>query len=204
VLQARGRIAALLSRRLHDRLAMKHENSWVSRIELSYDPSEWVPVVNEIARGSCCKYRLDKATGQLALARALPRDVSFPTNYGFIPHTRSEADDEELDVLILSGEALLPLTIIRARVIGGFLETNSHKRAREARLLAAAIDDPAVARIRDLADVADSLRSQVEAFVLTSKEDPQIDVSFDGWLDRRAALARLDAAMRAAEKRAPI
>jgi inorganic pyrophosphatase len=176
---------------------MKPDSSWVSRIEQPRDPSDWVAVVNEIARGSCCKYRLDKATGQLALARALPPDVSFPTNYGFIPHTRSEADDEETDVLVLSGEPLLPLTIARVRIVGGFLETNSHKRAVEARFLAVAIDDPAVEHVRVLGDVAANLRTRIEAFVMASKENQQIEVSFDGWLERDAALARLRRAFQA-------
>jgi inorganic pyrophosphatase len=157
-------------------------------------------VVNEIARGSRCKYRLDKVTGQLSLARALPSDVFFPTNYGFIPHTRSEADDEETDVLILSGEPLLPLTIVRARIVGGFIETSSSKPAAEPRLLAVAIDDPVVERIRELSDIAPSLKAQIEAFVLSSKEDQQIAVSFDGWLERAAALAQLQRAFDAKKK----
>ena len=180
---------------------MKPEN-WVSRIEQPDDPSDAVAVVNEVARGSCCKYRLDKATGQLALARALPPDVQFPTNYGFIPHTRSEADDEETDVLILSGEPLLPLTIVGVRIVGGFLETNSHKRAVEARLLGVAINDPAVEHVRDLGHVAESVKTAIEAFVMTSKENQQVEVSFDGWLDRDAALARLQRAYQASKKRA--
>jgi len=179
---------------------MNPDSSWVSRIEQPHDPSDWVAVVNEIARGSCCKYRLDKATGQLALARALPPDVSFPTNYGFIPHTRSEADDEETDVLVLSGEPLLPLTIVRSRIVGGFLETSSHKRAVEPRFLAVAIDDPAVQRIRDLSDIAASLKTRIEAFVMSSKESQQVEVSFDGWLDGGAALVRLQRAFQASKQ----
>jgi inorganic pyrophosphatase len=182
---------------------MKPESSWVSRIEQPHDPSDWVTAINEIARGSRCKYRLDKTTGQLALARALPPDVSFPTSYGFIPHTRSEADDEETDVLVLSGEALLPLTIVRVRIVGGFLERNSHKRAVEARLLAIAVDDPAVEHVRELADVPATLKMQIEQFVMTSKENQQVEVSFDGWLEREAALTRLRQALDASKKRAP-
>lgn len=182
---------------------MKSEESWFARIEPSDDPSAWISVINEIACGSCCKYRLDKKTGQLALARALPRDVSFPTNYGFIPHTRSDADDEETDVLVVSGEPLLPLTIVRARIVGGFLETNSHKKATEARLLAVATADPAVEQIRDLQDIPQSMKARIEAFVLTSKEDQQVEVSFDGWLERAAALEHLRRAFEAAKKRPP-
>jgi inorganic pyrophosphatase len=182
---------------------MKSEESWIARIESSDDPAVWVPVINEIARGSCCKYRLDKKTGQLALARALPPGVSFPTSYGFIPRTRSEADDEETDVLLISGEPLLPLTIVRARIVGGFIETNSGKRAAEPRLLAVAIDDPAVEQIHDLKDIPQNMKARIEAFVLSSKQDPQLEVSFDGWLERAAALAQLQRAFEAAEKRAP-
>ncbi|HSR96070.1 MAG TPA: inorganic diphosphatase [Kofleriaceae bacterium] len=182
---------------------MTSEESWVARIESSDDPTVWVPVINEIACGSCCKYRLDKKTGQLALARAMPPDVSFPTNYGFIPRTRSDADDEETDVLLVSGEPLLPLTIVRARIVGGFLETNSHKRAAEPRLLAVAINDPAVEQIRDLRDIPQNLKARIEAFVLSSKEDQQVEVSFDGWLERAAALVQLQRAFEAAKKRAP-
>ena len=182
---------------------MEPETTWVSRIERSPDPSDWVPALNEIARGSCCKYRLDKTTGQLALARALPPDVSFPTNYGFIPHTRSQADDEETDVLILSGEPLLPLTIVRTRIVGGFLETSSNKQATEARLLAVAIDDPAVEQIRQLAHVPPGLKKQIETFVLSSKEDQKVKVSFDGWLEREAALEKLEQAFQAGKKHKP-
>lgn len=183
---------------------MKPESSWISRVEQPDDPSDWVHVINEVACGSCAKYRLDKTTGQLLLARALPPHVPFPTNYGFVPHTRSDADDEEIDVLLLSGQPLLPLTIVRARIVGGFLETNSHKRAVEARLLAIAADDPAVEQIRDLAAVPVSLRSRIESFVLASKEDEKIEVSFDGWLERDAALAQLQRAFQASKKRAAV
>jgi inorganic pyrophosphatase len=182
---------------------MTSEDSWIARIEPSDDPAAWVPVINEIASGSCCKYRLDKKTGQLALARALPPDVSFPANYGFIPHTRSDADDEETDVMVLSGEPLLPLTIVRARIVGGFIETTSHKQASEPRLLAVAIDDPAVEQIRDLQDLPQSMKARIEAFVLASKENQEVEVTFDQWLDRGAALAHLRRAFEAARKRPP-
>jgi inorganic pyrophosphatase len=85
----------------------------------------------------------------------------------------------------------------------GFTETDSHKRVAEPRLLAAAIDDPAVEQIRDLKDIPQSIKAQIEAFVLSSKEDQQVEVSFDGWYERGAALAQLQRAFEAAKKRAP-
>lgn len=42
------------------RESMKLGKHWVARIAPSNDPDAWVPIVNEISRGSRCKYRLDK------------------------------------------------------------------------------------------------------------------------------------------------
>src|SRR4051812_16057847 len=100
---------------------MKPGKRWVAQIPPSDEPDVWVPMVNEIPAGSSCKYRLDKATGQLELARVLPHEVTYPANYGFVPGTRG-VDDEEIDILVLAREPLLPLTIVRARVIGGLVE----------------------------------------------------------------------------------
>src|SRR5689334_637861 len=180
---------------------MKLGKHWVARIARSDDPSEWVPVVNEISRGSRCKYRLDKVTGQLELARALPPGVSFPTSYGFIPHTRSQADDEETDVMVLSGEPLLPLTIARVRIIGGIVESPSDEKMPEARLLAAVLDDPAVDHIHDAKDIDGDLKGRIEMFVRTYKQNEGVTVSFDGWLDRGAALDWLRRDFKAARKR---
>jgi inorganic pyrophosphatase len=180
---------------------MKLGKRWVEQIASSDDPDAWVPVVNEISSGSCCKYRLDKVTGQLELARALPRNVAFPTNYGFVPHTRCSADDEETDVMIVSGEPLLPLTIVRARVIGGFYETESDQDEPEERLLAVAIDDPSVAEVQSVEDLDPGLRAQIEAFVRTYKQNQNVQVTFDGWFDRDTALDRLRRGFKRAKKR---
>src|SRR4051812_26640995 len=132
---------------------MKLGTQWLDRIGKPDNLSGRITAVNEIAMGSRCKYRLDKETGQLALTRALPRGVAFPTNFGFIPHTKSEADGEELDVMTIASEPLLPLTIIQVRIIGGFTETSSGKRAPEQRLIAVAADDPEIEHVRHLGDL---------------------------------------------------
>jgi inorganic pyrophosphatase len=178
---------------------MKPGKRWVAQIPPSDDPDAWVPVVNEIPSGSACKYRLDKATGQLALARVLPREVVYPANYGFVPRTRG-ADDEEIDILVLTREPLLPLTIVRAHVIGGLVERTSEQAEPEERLLATAIDDPSVAGIHGIDDLGE-LRGRLEAFVRTYKQDQGIEVALDHWLDRDAALDRLRRGFKRAKKR---
>ena len=167
----------------------------------SEDPDTWVPAVSEIPTGSSCKYRLDKTTGQLELARALPRDVAFPTNYGFIPHTRG-VDDEETHVLILSREPIAPLTIVRTRLLGGFVETTSDQEEPEERLLAAVVDDPSVEDVHDIDEIDGELREQIETFVKTYKQNQNVKVTFAGWFDRESALDRLRRGFKRARKRA--
>lgn len=178
---------------------MKLGKRWVAQIRPSDDPDAWVPVVNEIPSGSSCKYRLDKITGQLALARVLPRELSYPANYGFVPGTRG-AEDEEIDILVLTREPLLPLTIVRAHVIGGLVERASDQQEPEERLLATAIDDPGVAGVHGVDDLGE-LRGRIEAFVRTYKQDQGVEVAFEGWLDRGTALDRLRRGFKRAKKR---
>ena len=52
------------------------------------------------------------------LDRVLYSSVHYPANYGFIPQTHAD-DGDPLDVLVLMQEPVVPLTIVRARAIGG-------------------------------------------------------------------------------------
>ena len=106
---------------------------------------EFFPVVIEISKGSKCKYELDKRTGLLMLDRVLYSSVHYPANYGFIPQTHA-GDGDPLDVLVLMQEPVVPLTIVRARAIGGFSMRDD--KGIDDKILAVAIDDPSVAHYR--------------------------------------------------------
>lgn len=63
------------------------------------------------------KYELDKRSGLIRLDRMLYSAAYYPANYGIIPQTLAE-DDDPLDCLVLCQEAVVPLTLMRARTIG--------------------------------------------------------------------------------------
>jgi len=73
--------------------------------------------VIEVPMRSNVKYELDKKTGLLRVDRILFSSVHYPANYGFIPRTYCD-DNDPLDVLVLGQEALVPLSLVRARPIG--------------------------------------------------------------------------------------
>ena len=106
---------------------------------------DFFPVVIEIPKGSKCKYELDKKTGLLMLDRVLYSSVHYPANYGFIPQTHA-GDGDPLDVLVLMSEPVVPLTIVRARAIGGFFMRDD--KGVDDKIIAVAIDDPSTSHYR--------------------------------------------------------
>ena len=71
----------------------------------------------EIPKGCKAKYELDKETGLLKLDRVLYTSTVYPANYGFIPRTLAE-DGDPLDVLVLCGETIYPMTLVNCYPIG--------------------------------------------------------------------------------------
>jgi len=106
-------------------------------------PGERVPqefkCVIEIPLGSSVKYELEKESGLIKMDRVLYSAVYYPANYGFIPQTLAE-DNDPLDVLVLSQEAVVPLTIMYARAIG--LMTMIDSGTKDHKVIAVATGDP--------------------------------------------------------------
>jgi inorganic pyrophosphatase len=60
---------------------------------------------------------MDKKSGTLFVDRFLYTPMSYPGNYGFVPHTLSE-DGDPIDVLVCNSRQLLPGCVINVRPIG--------------------------------------------------------------------------------------
>jgi inorganic pyrophosphatase len=101
-------------------------------------PAEFTAVI-EIPLGSNVKYELDKKTGLLKVDRVLYSAVYYPANYGLIPQTLAE-DGDPLDVLVFCQEAVIPLALIEARVIG--LMKMLDAGVSDSKIIAVAVDDP--------------------------------------------------------------
>lgn len=112
-------------------------------------PSEFTAII-EIPMGSSVKYELDKETGMIRLDRILYSAVYYPANYGFVPQTLAE-DDDPLDVLVLCQEAVVPLTLVKARAIGLMTMIDSGKK--DHKILAVAVDDPEYNGFHDAAEL---------------------------------------------------
>ena len=63
------------------------------------------------------KYEMDKESGAIFVDRFMQTAMSYPCNYGFIPHTLSN-DGDPVDVLVLSHYPVIAGCVIKARPIG--------------------------------------------------------------------------------------
>jgi len=90
----------------------------IESIAIGDDPPNDVNVIIEVPLGGQpIKYEMDKAAGTLFVDRFLYTPMSYPGNYGFVPHTLSE-DGDPIDVLVCNTRELLPGCVINVRPIG--------------------------------------------------------------------------------------
>jgi len=95
----------------------------------------------EIPQGSRCKYEIDKASGLLKLDRIIYSSFHYPVNYGFIPQTYG-GDKDPLDILVITSLALVPLTLVEAKVIGVMQMIDGGEA--DDKIIAVAANDPSV------------------------------------------------------------
>lgn len=90
----------------------------IDAIAIGNKPPEDVNVLIEVpVGGQPIKYELDKEAGVLVVDRFLYTPMSYPGNYGFVPHTLSD-DGDPIDVLVCNTRALMPGCVINVRPIG--------------------------------------------------------------------------------------
>jgi inorganic pyrophosphatase len=158
----------------------------VHDIEVPADLASFVPTVIEIPRGSRLKYEVDKATGLLRLDRVLYSAVHYPANYGFIPRTHAE-DGDPLDILVLMQEPVEPLTIVRARPLGGLRMVDD--KGGDDKIVAVCVDDPAYADYTTLDQLPSHVMRELDRFFRDYKTLEEKLVEVDRFYDQQRAIA---------------
>jgi inorganic pyrophosphatase len=173
----------------------------IDAISIGNNPPEDVNVIVEVpVGGHPIKYEMDKEAGTLVVDRFLYTPMTYPGNYGFVPHTLSE-DGDPIDVLIASTRPLVPGCVINVRPIGVLkMEDNSGKDEK-----IIAVPSPKLTlryeKVKDYTDLPEITLKQIEHFFEHYKDlEPGKWVKIYGWGDAKEAGALILEAIERAKK----
>ncbi|WP_223477540.1 inorganic diphosphatase [Oricola indica] len=160
----------------------------IEAIAIGSNPPEDVNVIIEVpVGGQPIKYEMDKDAGVLVVDRFLYTPMTYPGNYGFVPHTLSD-DGDPIDVLVCNTRPLIPGCVINVRPIGVMLmEDNS---GQDEKIIA--VPTHALTKrydsVKDYDDMPDITLKQIEHFFEHYKDlEPGKWVKIGGWQNAEVA-----------------
>ena len=83
-------------------------------------PEEFNVIIEVSMNSTPVKYEFDKESCAIFVDRIIQTSMSYPCNYGFIPHTLS-GDGDPVDVLLICNHPIIPGAVVPARAIGVLL-----------------------------------------------------------------------------------
>jgi inorganic pyrophosphatase len=154
----------------------------IEAIAIGNNPPEDINVIIEVpVGGQPIKYEMDKDAGVLVVDRFLYTPMTYPGNYGFVPHTLSD-DGDPIDVLVCNTRPLIPGCVINVRPVGVMLmEDNS---GQDEKIIA--VPTTALTKrydsVKDYADMPEITLKQIEHFFEHYKDlEPGKWVKIGGW-----------------------
>lgn len=167
--------------------------------KLPLEPDEGlVHVVVETPKGETQKIDYDDELECLVVKRRLPLGVAYPFNFGFFPSTHGE-DGDPFDAILLSDQSAFPGLVVPSRVVGVLKvsQTEGRSTVRNDRYVTVADGDVAHAAIKEVGDLGNEIRKEIEAFLLASVELEDKKLKFLGWSGRVEAMKLLRAGVNA-------
>ncbi|WP_274423333.1 inorganic diphosphatase [Chelativorans sp. YIM 93263] len=175
----------------------------IEAISIGDNPPEDVNVIVEVpVGGQPIKYEMDKEAGTLVVDRFLYTPMTYPGNYGFVPHTLSD-DGDPIDVLICNTRQLIPGCVINVRPIGVLvMEDNS---GQDEKIIA--VPSPGLTRryesVHNYSDLPEITLQQIQHFFEHYKDlEPGKWVKIGDWMDAGAARRLITEAIDRAKKKA--
>ncbi len=151
----------------------------------------------EIPKGSRNKYEYDENLDELVLDRFLFSSVVYPTDYGFVPGTRSPKGTP-LDAMVCVSEPTFPGCVIRVKPIALFKMWD--EKGEDDKVVCVPLNDPGWNQAETLADIPKPLQREITHFFSIYKELEDKKVDVEGWRSREEALEVIADAKRLQEQ----
>ncbi len=169
----------------------------LNAIPAGRNPPYEVNVVIEVPLGGQpVKYELDKPSGAIFVDRFLHTAMTYPGNYGFIPHTLA-ADGDPIDVLVVGPVPVVPGAVVRARPVGVLLMED--ESGIDEKVLAVPTDalHPFYTNIGSYRGLPKILIDQITHFFTHYKDlEPEKWVRVDRWGEAEEALKLIETAIK--------
>jgi inorganic pyrophosphatase len=165
-----------------------------SKIDLSQIPFGSLDAFNvlvEIPQGSNLKYEFDEASGKMKVDFAF-ENLTFPFNYGFIPHTLG-GDGDALDAIVLSSAPISSGSVIQCRAVG-ILETIDTGEV-DNKLVVVPVKDVLAEKYQDTFNLPpDSLQKWTDLYMEIARQKNKVKrklIEVKGLKNKQAALEEI-------------
>ena len=156
----------------------------IEAIAIGETPPQDVNVIVEVPiGGQPIKYELDKEAGALIVDRFLYTPMSYPGNYGFVPHTLSE-DGDPVDVLVCNTRQLVPGCVINVRPVGALLMEDDGGQDEKIIAVPSSHLSKRYEHVNNYSDMPQITLDQIQHFFEHYKDlEPGKWVKIGGWQD---------------------
>ncbi|MDA0663197.1 MAG: inorganic diphosphatase [Proteobacteria bacterium] len=160
----------------------------IESIAIGTNPPEDVNVLIEVpVGGQPIKYELDKDAGVLVVDRFLYTPMTYPGNYGFVPHTLSE-DGDPIDVLVCNTRQLIPGCVINVRPIGVMIMEDESGQDEKIIAVPSSHLTKRYEGINNFSDLPDIILQQIQHFFEHYKDlEPGKWVKIGDWMNAGTA-----------------
>ena len=162
-----------------------------SSIPIGKKAPQVLNAVIEIPKGSPHKFEYDEELDEIKLDRVLFSSVYYPTEYGFIPETRSE-DGDHLDVLVIISAPTFPGCVISVRPIS--VLNMEDEAGKDWKIIAVAEKDPRFKEIQTIDDMEAHFKKEIKNFFEVYKQLENKKVTVHEWRGKEEAYRLIDVA----------
>lgn len=157
-------------------------------------------MIVENPRGVSCKFEIDKEYGIIGLDRLLKVPMGFPFEYGFIPGTWNESDNDPVDIMVLIGGGTFVGCLMHVKVIGMYRLIDTGEV--DNKVLAVCDGDEMFTGVDDLKDISTHFMKKIEFFWTNYKTlTPRKDTKGLGWSSKASAEKYIQSAMQYYEEK---
>lgn len=155
------------------------QKSLIHLIPAGENPPTNLNCLVEIPKGCTNKYEYDRSFGFFRLDRVLYESVFYPCEYGVIPQTWG-ADEDPLDVMVLSTYPTFPGCVIAIRPIGILKVIDSGRK--DDKIIAVPQKDPRFDQYQNLKSLGKHFKKEIWNFWENYAElQPNKKIVVGGW-----------------------